>query len=163
MPRFAVSQAAAQELLPACRLLFAARAEHSRDRLLSDRDASGLFVACGGGRLCGAALVQVEWAPPSVWETASKMATAVAPVARTARMVTGQDTDYTASISLDGAVPATLYRYHVLVSRIGESAAAGPATVGAAQPGAPLVAHSALLRRPRDVPVRDGVTARPTG
>ncbi|MFM8273930.1 MAG: GNAT family N-acetyltransferase [Gemmata sp.] len=59
MPRFAVSQAAAHELLPACRLLFAARAEHSRDRLLSDRDASGLFVACGGGRLCGAALVQV--------------------------------------------------------------------------------------------------------
>ena len=79
----------------------------------------------------GAALVQVEWAPPSVWETASKMATAVAPVARTARMVTGPDTDYTASISLDGAVPATLYRYHVLVSRIGESTAAGPATVAA--------------------------------
>lgn len=96
----------------------------------------------------GAALVQVEWAPPSVWETALKMATAVAPVSRTARMTTGPDTDFTASISLDGAVPATLYRYHVLVSRAGESAAEGAATVAAqgefttlpdAQSSAPVV------------------------
>ena len=41
------------------------------------------------------------------------------------------DTDFTASIPLDGAVPATLYRYHVLVSRVGESAAERSATVAA--------------------------------
>lgn len=65
----------------------------------------------------GPAMVQVEWAPPSVWETASKMATAVAPVARTARLETTAETDYTLAIPLEGAVPGTRYRYHVLVGR----------------------------------------------
>ena len=67
-----VSPAAPHELLPACRLLFAdGHAEHSRDRLLADGDASGLFVArAARGRLRAAALVQalpgalgVAWAP----------------------------------------------------------------------------------------------------
>ena len=65
----------------------------------------------------GPGLVQVEWAPSSVWEAASKMASVVAPVARTARMTTGPETDFTVTIPLEGAVPATRYRYHVLVGR----------------------------------------------
>ena len=71
-------------------------------------------------RTDGPALVQIEWAPPSVWEMASKMATVVAPVLRTARLATTAETDYTLSIPLDGLVPATRYRYHVLVGREGE-------------------------------------------
>lgn len=71
MARIEVSPAAAHELLPACRLLFpAGRAEHSRDRILSEGSTSGLFVARAGGKLRAAALVQalpgalgVAWAP----------------------------------------------------------------------------------------------------
>src|SRR5690349_16226883 len=72
MPPFTVSPAAAHELLPACRLLFTeGRAEHSRDRILSDAHTSGLFVARdASGRLRAAALVQalpgalgVAWPP----------------------------------------------------------------------------------------------------
>jgi ribosomal protein S18 acetylase RimI-like enzyme len=61
MARFEVSPAAAHELLSACRLLFSdAGAEHGRDRLLSDAQTSGLFVARDtNGRLRAAALVQV--------------------------------------------------------------------------------------------------------
>ena len=63
----------------------------------------------------GPATVQIEWAPPSVWETASKMAAAVAPVVRTPRLVTSADSDFTAAIPLQGLMPGTRYRYHVLV------------------------------------------------
>ncbi len=72
MSPFVVSPAAPHELLPACRLLFAAtHAEHSRDRLLADGRASALFVARDAdGRLRAAALVEalpgamgVAWAP----------------------------------------------------------------------------------------------------
>lgn len=72
-------------------------------------------------RTDGPAMVQVEWAPPSVWETISRMATAVAPVARTARLTTTAETDYTVSIPLEGLVPSTRYRYHVLAGRTGEA------------------------------------------
>jgi len=71
-------------------------------------------------RTDGPAMVQVEWAPPSVWETASKMATVIAPVSRTAWLATMAETDYTVSIPLEGLVPAARYRYHVLVGRVGE-------------------------------------------
>jgi mycothiol synthase len=72
MSRFVVSPAAAHELLPACRLLFAdGFAEQRRDRLLSDAQTTGLFVARdASGRLHAAALVQalpgalgVAWPP----------------------------------------------------------------------------------------------------
>lgn len=69
----------------------------------------------------GPAMVQVEWATPSVWEKAAKMAMVVSPVARTARLSTSAETDYTVTIPLEGLVPATRYRYHVLVGR-GEEA-----------------------------------------
>ena len=68
-------------------------------------------------RTDGSAMVQVEWAPPSVWETVSKIATAVAPVARSPRMTTSLGTDYAATIALQALVPATRYRYDILVGK----------------------------------------------
>jgi ribosomal protein S18 acetylase RimI-like enzyme len=89
MPPFDVSRAAAHELLPACRLLFAeGRAERCRDRILGDTHASGLFVARNPtGRLCAASLVQVlpgalgvAWVPRGESPAAVAAATAAARV-----------------------------------------------------------------------------------
>ena len=70
-------------------------------------------------RTDGPALVQVEWAPPSVWETASKMATVISPVARTPRLATTPESDFTVSIPIEHLVPGTRYRYHLLAGRAG--------------------------------------------
>ena len=66
-------------------------------------------------RTDGPMVVQVEWAAVAVLDLASKMATAVAPVARTPLFTTGQETDYTLAIPLEGLTPATRYRYYVFV------------------------------------------------
>ncbi len=66
-------------------------------------------------RTDGAAAVQVEWAPLSVWEQASKMAAVVAPISRTAVLKTGAETDYTLTIPLEDLTPSTRYRYHIVV------------------------------------------------
>jgi alkaline phosphatase D len=66
-------------------------------------------------RTDGPAVVQVEWATPSTWETISKLATAVAPVARTGRLTTDAASDFTRTIRLEGLSPATRYRYRILV------------------------------------------------
>ena len=65
----------------------------------------------------GPQAVQIEWASAAAWELMSKMATIRLPVARTAVFVTSADRDYTLTISLDGLVSATGYRYHVLVGK----------------------------------------------
>src|SRR5215217_6683322 len=65
----------------------------------------------------GPAFVQVEWAQPSVWKQVLKMATVIAPVARTPRLATTSDTDYTLGIPLEGLLPATSYRYHVMIGK----------------------------------------------
>ena len=66
-------------------------------------------------RTDGPASVQIEWAPLSLWERASKLATVVAPVSRTRSIPTSPETDYTLSIPLEGLSPATRYRYQVLM------------------------------------------------
>ena len=66
-------------------------------------------------RTDGPASVQIEWATVSRWERASKLATVVAPVARTASITTTAETDYTLTIPLEGLSPATRYRYYVLI------------------------------------------------
>lgn len=66
-------------------------------------------------RTDGAAVVRVEWAPLSLWEQASKMATVVAPISKTVPLKTGAETDYTLTIPLEGLTPSTRYRYHVVV------------------------------------------------
>lgn len=66
-------------------------------------------------RTDGPMAVQVEWAPVSAWDTLSKLATAVVPVARTPLMTTGSETDFTLTISIEGLAPATRYRSYVFV------------------------------------------------
>jgi alkaline phosphatase D len=66
-------------------------------------------------RTDGPASVKIEWAPLSLWETASKLATVVAPVPSTAFMATAAETDYTLTVPLEGLSPATHYRYHVTI------------------------------------------------
>lgn len=76
-------------------------------------------------RTDGPATVQVEWATPAMWDMASKLATAMAPMPRTAELAATADTDYTLSIPLTGLTPATRYRYHVLIARGGDSPHSG--------------------------------------
>jgi alkaline phosphatase D len=71
-------------------------------------------------RTGGPATVQIEWAPPALWEQVSKLATVSAPVSRTAQLTTTEETDYTLSIPLERLAPATRYRYHVLIGQGGE-------------------------------------------
>lgn len=66
-------------------------------------------------RTDGPAQVRVEWAPLSLWEPVSKLATAVAPVSRTRTMMTTAETDFTLTIPLEGLTHATRYRYHILL------------------------------------------------
>ena len=70
-------------------------------------------------RTDGPMMVQVEWAPVAAWDVVSKMGTAVAPVARTPLFTTGQETDFTLTIPLEGLASATRYRWYVFVGRKG--------------------------------------------
>lgn len=69
-------------------------------------------------RTAGPSWVQVEWAPPSAWDTSSKTGMTVA---RTGRFSTTADSDFTATIPLEHLVPGTRYRYHILIGRAGEA------------------------------------------
>ncbi|MGH7183789.1 MAG: alkaline phosphatase D family protein [Nitrospiraceae bacterium] len=60
--------------------------------------------------------VQVEWAPVAVWDSLSKMATAVTPMARTPLLTTGPETDFTLTIPMEGLTSSTRYRYSLSVS-----------------------------------------------
>jgi alkaline phosphatase D len=71
-------------------------------------------------RTDGPMAVQFEWAPVAVWDVVSKMATAVAPVARTPLYTTGPETDFTLTIPIEGLMPATRYRYYVFVGAKGQ-------------------------------------------
>lgn len=70
-------------------------------------------------RTNGPALVQIEWATPAQWETASQLGTARAAVSRTDRLAATSETDYTLSIPIEGLAPATTYRYHIWIERKG--------------------------------------------
>ena len=70
-------------------------------------------------RTDGPTVVQVEWAPVSAWDSLSKMATAVAPVARTPLFTAGPETDFTLTIPIEGLTPSTRYRYYVSVGAKG--------------------------------------------
>ena len=70
-------------------------------------------------RTDGPMMVQFEWAPVAVWDTVSKMGTAVAPVARTPLFTTSPETDFTLAIPIEGLTPATRYRFYVVVGRKG--------------------------------------------
>jgi alkaline phosphatase D len=82
-------------------------------------------------RTDGPMTVQFEWAPVAVWDVASKMATAVAPVARTPLLMTGQESDFTLALPLEGLTPATRYRYYVYVGTKGREGTPTEARVAA--------------------------------
>lgn len=63
----------------------------------------------------GPMAVQIEWASVAAWVTMSKMATIRSSAPRTPVIVTNPYNDFTRTIALDGLMPATRYRYHVLV------------------------------------------------
>ena len=70
-------------------------------------------------RTDGPMVVQIEWASVAAWDIVSKMGTAVAPVARTPLFTTGQETDFTLAIPLEGLAPATRYRFYVVAGSKG--------------------------------------------
>ncbi len=74
-------------------------------------------------RTDGPMMVQIEWGTVAAWDSLSKTGTAVAPVARTSLFTTGQETDFTLAISLEGLTPATRYRWHVFAGRKGREGA----------------------------------------
>ncbi len=76
-------------------------------------------------RTDGQATVQVEWATPAMWDMASKLAPAMAPVPKTAELTTTADRDYSLAIPLTGLAPGTRYRYHVMITRGGDSSLLG--------------------------------------
>ena len=82
-------------------------------------------------RTDGPMMVQLEWAPVAAWDLVSKMATAVAPVARTPIFTTGQETDFTLIIPLGGLMPATRYRYYVFAGTKGREGTSTEARVAA--------------------------------
>lgn len=90
-------------------------------------------------RTDGPASVQVEWAPRSLWERASRLATALAPVSKTAVMRTSAETDYTLTIPLEDLTPWTRYRYHIVL---------GASDQGGSQPSMKLAAKGEFLTLP---------------
>jgi alkaline phosphatase D len=82
-------------------------------------------------RTDGPMIVQIEWAPVTVWDRVSKMGTAVAPVARTPLFTTGPEADFTLTLPLDGLMPATRYRWYVFVGAKGHEGTSTEARVAA--------------------------------
>src|SRR5262249_37287858 len=82
-------------------------------------------------RTDGPMTVQVEWAPVEAWDTLSRMATAVAPVARSPLFTTGSESDFTLAVPLEGLTPATRYRLYISVGTKGREGTSTEARVAA--------------------------------
>lgn len=82
-------------------------------------------------RTDGLMMAQIEWAPVAAWDTLSKMATAVAPVARSPLFTTGSESDFTLVVPLEGLTPATRYRFYVSVGSKGSAGTSTEARVAA--------------------------------
>jgi len=63
----------------------------------------------------GVKAVQVVWASVETWEKMAAMASVTVPASHTQVFVTGPYTDFTLSMSLEGLMPFTRYRYRILV------------------------------------------------
>jgi alkaline phosphatase D len=72
-------------------------------------------------RTDGPSWVQVEWAPSSAWDSPSKAGTNLSTVARTPRVSTTADSDFTASILLEQMIPGTRHQYHIFIGRLGDA------------------------------------------
>jgi len=82
-------------------------------------------------RTDGPMTVQFEWAPVAVWDLVSKMATAVASVARSPLFTTSTETDFTLAIPVEGLMPATRYRFYVVSDTKGRDGTPTEARVAA--------------------------------
>ena len=63
--------------------------------------------------------IQIEWASVEAWRRVSAMASVQSPARRTQPVLTGPETDYTSTLSLEHLSPGTRYRYYVLISDAG--------------------------------------------
>lgn len=75
--------------------------------------------------------VQVEWASIDAWKKISAMASVQSAASRTPRVVTGPETDFTRTVSLDHLSPQTRYRYYILVSDPSSETPSSPQRVAA--------------------------------
>jgi alkaline phosphatase D len=82
-------------------------------------------------RTDGSKVIQVEWASVDAWKTISALASVQSAAARTPRFVTGAETDFTLTLSLESLAPQTRYRYYVLVSEPEGGKSASPPRVAA--------------------------------
>src|SRR5580765_3034434 len=82
-------------------------------------------------RTDGPMMVQLEWAPVAAWDVVPKMATAVAPVARSPLFTPGSESDFTLAVPLEGLMPATRYRLYVSVGTKGREGTSTEARVAA--------------------------------
>jgi alkaline phosphatase D len=71
----------------------------------------------------GPKTVQVEWASVEAWKQMSAMGSIQSAATRTRIMITGSQTDYTLSILLDQLMPATRYRYQIVVGKLQQATA----------------------------------------
>src|SRR5690348_16720759 len=67
-------------------------------------------------RTDGSKHIQIEWASADAWKTLSAMASVQSAAARTPSIVTGPETDFTLTLSLEPLASSTRYRYYVWVS-----------------------------------------------
>jgi alkaline phosphatase D len=67
-------------------------------------------------RTAGPTRIQIEWASVEAWRRISAMATVQSAAARTPPVITGPQSDFTVTVSLDELSASTRYRYYVLVS-----------------------------------------------
>ena len=91
--------------------------------------------------------IQVEWASVDAWKKISAMASVQSAASRTPRVVTGPETDFTRTISLDRLSPQTRYRYYILMSD------PGPGTAPSRQRAAAEGEFSTLPKSDTSAPV----------
>jgi alkaline phosphatase D len=79
----------------------------------------------------GSKAVQVLWASVEAWEKMAAMASVKPPVSHSPVFVTGPYTDFTLSIPLEGLMPATRYRYRIVIDAPGQPSGSTPGSLAA--------------------------------
>ncbi len=82
-------------------------------------------------RTDGPMVVQFEWAPVEARDLASKTETAVASPVQSSPFTTGSETDFTLAVPIEGLMPATRYRFHVVAGKKGREGVSMEAQIAA--------------------------------
>jgi len=82
-------------------------------------------------RTDGSKAVQVLWGSVEAWEKMTAMPSVKPPVSHSPVFVTGPYTDFTLSIPLEGLMPATRYRYRILVDEPDRASGSSPGSLAA--------------------------------